>query len=134
MKQRKRRYQQCDYGHKRWQRGKTREKPVWKVAVVVYPTDDYTVRLLFRVPHSVLVTTVFNILQGSLFKSYTSEWVEQPNRLNGKCYRLMALTVHEPDLHRQSLPEWLPLIKSMMERRFRCQVTCFDNYEKFLNA
>jgi len=31
-------------------------------------------------------------------------------------------------------PVWPTMIKGMMERRFRCEVTYFDNYEKFLNA
>lgn len=127
---RKRRYQEGDYGHGRWPRG----KPVWQVAVVVEPTDDTTVRLAFHVPHPRLVAAVMDCLQGTLFDGYTISEDICPAIINGKCYRSWVAEVRNPDLHRLSLAEWLSLIKSMMERRFRCQVTCFDDYEKFINA
>ena len=132
MKRRKRRYPECDYGHKerRW----PRERPVWKVALAVEPTDDGTVRLAFHVPHPILVRTVFNQLQGMLFADYQMTEEIMTQILNGKCFSAWVVTVSKPDLHRLSLNEWPTMIKSMMERRFRCEVTYFDNYEKFLNA
>ena len=130
MKQRKCRYQDGDYGHSRWPRG----RPVWQVALAVEPTDNGVVRLAFHVPHPLLVTEVMDRLQGTLFEGYALTEDICPAMLNGKCYRQWVATVRNPDLHRLSLAEWLPMIKSMMERRFRCEVTYFDNYEKFLNA
>ena len=127
---RKRRYQEGDYGHGRW----PRERPVWQVAVAVESADDATVRLAFHVPHPLLVTTVMDRLQGTLFEGYALTEDICPAMLNGKCYRQWVATVRNPDLHRLSLAEWLPMIKSMMERRFNCQVTCFENYESFLNT
>ena len=109
-------------------------KPVWQVAVTVEPTDNGAARLVFRVPHPLLVSTVFDRLKGTLFADYQISEELQPAMLNGKCYRSWVVDVHKPDLYRLSLAEWPAMIKSMMERRFRCQVTCFDNYERFLNA
>ena len=130
MIRRKRRYQDGDYGHGRWPRG----RPVWQVAVAVEPAEDATVRLSFHVPTPLLISTVFDRLKGKLFPDYSLTEEMTPQMLNGKCYRTWVVDVTDPDLHRLSLAEWLPMIKSMMERRFRVKVTCFDNYEKFLNA
>ena len=137
---RKRRYLDGDYGHKRWHG----ERPVWQVAVAVEPTnevsrvagsqDDTTVRLAFHVPHPLLISSVFDRLRGTLFSDYQMTEDVMPQMLNGKCYRSWVVDVSHPDLHRLSISEWPTVIKSMMERRFRVQVTFFDNYEKFLNA
>jgi hypothetical protein len=130
MMHRKRKYLDGDYGRSRWSRG----KPVYQVAVAVEPTDDGAVRLAFHVPHPRLVTEVMDRLQGTLFEGYAISEDICPAMLNGKCYRSWVVTVRQPDLHRLSLAEWLPMVKSMMERRFNCQVTCFESYERFLNA
>lgn len=136
IKQRKRRYLEASYERRKWPRG----MPVYKVAVCAEPLEPSpaeTVRPLrfwFHVPHLLLVTTIFDRLQGSLFDGYTIAEDINPYIINGKCYQAWVVTVKNPDLHRLSLPEWFPIIKSMMERRFRVQVTCFESYEKFLNA
>ena len=130
VKQRKRKYQDGDYGHKQW----PRERPVWQVALAIEPTGNGPLRLVFHVPHPRLVVTVFNQLRGTLFKDYQMTEEVMTQMLNGKCYQAWVVDVIQPDLHRLSLSEWPAMIKSMMERRFRCQVKCFDSYEKFLNA
>ena len=136
MNQRKRRYKEGDYGHSRW----PREKPVWQVAVAVEPAEPdssdttQSLRIWFHTPHPLPVTAVFDSLKGSLFKSYAIAEDIHPCIINGKCYRSWIVTIHNPDLHRLSLTEWMPTIKSIMERRIRVQVTCFDSFEKFLNT
>ena len=107
---------------------------MWRVALAVEPTDDGTVRLVFHVPHPILVRIVFNQLQGMLFSDYQMTEEIMTQILNGKCFSTWVVTVSKPDLHRLSLNEWPTMIKGMMESRFRCEVTYFDNYEKFLNT
>lgn len=135
-KERKRRYKEGDYGHGRWPRG----KPFYRVAVAVEPWEpsptesERPLRFWFRVPEPQLVTMIFDKLKGSLFENYSIKEDIHPCIINGKCYQSWVVTVRKPDLHRLSIPEWPTIIKSMMERRFRVRVTCFDKFEKFLNA
>ena len=130
MKQRKRRYQEIAYERSLWPRG----MPTYRVAVVVGPSDDGKVRLVFHVPHPLLVTVVMDRLQGTLFEGYCLREEYCQSMLNGKCYKACVTEIRGADTLRLSVKEWPMMIKSMMERRFRVQVTCFDNYERFLNA
>jgi hypothetical protein len=135
MKQRKRKYQDGDYGHKRWPRG----KPMLQVAMAIEPTDDTqedtykTLRFVFHGAFKLMLSHVFRQLRERLFNDY-SVTEEVMQIVNGKCYRSLIIQIEQPDLHRLSLTEWPLIIKSMMERTFRCKLTYFTNYEKFLNA
>lgn len=141
MKQRKRRYAEGDYGHKRW----PRERPVWQVAMAIEPTadeklgqrigdKDCPLRFVFHGAKPLMIDVVFTRLRGKLFGGYQMTEEMQTRMLNGKCYRSWVVEVSEPDLHRLSVPEWPAIIKQMMESIFRCQITYFENYETFLNA
>ena len=110
------------------------ENLVWKVAVFVEPIEDGTLRIAFRLPNPILVSTIFDRLRGTLFYSYKMVENIMTNIVNGKCYRSWIVSVNQPYFQRLSLSEWPVIVKNMMEQRFHCNVTCFENYEKFINA
>lgn len=132
---RKRRCQNGDYDYNVWPRG----KPVLQVAMAVEPVEAQedekkTLRIVFHGVSKLMLRHVFGLLRGRLFEDFSLTDEMMPAIINGKCYRSMTILIEQPDFHRLSLNEWPTIIKSMMERRFRCEVTYFDNYEKFLNA
>lgn len=132
---RKRRCQNGDYDYNVWPRG----KPVLQVAMAVEPVeaqedDKKPLRIVFHGASKLMLRHVFGLLRGRLFEDFSLTDEMMPAIINGKCYRSMTILIEQPDFHRLSLNEWPTIIKSMMERRFRCEVTYFDNYEKFLNA
>ena len=106
---------------------------MWQVGVAVERAAGTEVRLAFHAPKR-MVTTVMDCLNKVLFEGYELTGEFMPQILNGKCHLAWVADVRGADLHRLSLKEWLPMIKSMMERRFRCRVTCFEHFDKFLNA
>ena len=140
VKRRKRRYPEGDYGHKRWLRA-----PVWQVAMAVEPTaderlgqqagvDGCPLRFVFHGAAPLMLDVVFTRLRGKLFDDYQRTEEMHTQMLNGRCYRSQVVEVTNPDLHRLSLPEWPTMLSSMLQRTFRCQVTYFDSYDKWLNA
>ncbi len=132
---RKRRCQNGDYDYNVWPRG----KPVLQVAMAVEPVesqedDKKNLRIVFHGASKLMLRHVFGLLRGRLFEDFSLTDEMMPAIINGKCYRSMTILIEQPDFHRLSLNEWPTIIKSMMERRFRCEVTYFYDYEKFLNA
>lgn len=111
----------------------------WRVAMTMETQEviqDVEMPLrfwMYGVRRSV-VDGLFNELRGRMFRKFTLEEKILPRILNGKCYRSWVVTIEKPDIHRLSIDEWMPLFKSMMESRFRCEVTLFDRFERFLNA
>ena len=81
-----------------------------------------------------MVRRVVDPFRGTLYKDYSLEWEEMGDRLNGRCYDSLVLTIDEPDLHRLGVSEWVPLIKDRMERLFLCRVKVFTDYNQWLNA
>ena len=81
-----------------------------------------------------MVRRVIDPLRNTLYKDYSLEWEEMGDRLNGRCYDSLVLTIDEPDLHRLGVGEWVPLIKNRMERLFLCRVKVFTDYDQWLNA
>lgn len=136
IKQRKRKYADGDYGHKRWPRG----KPVLQVSMAIDFSDDgqectdNTLLFVFHGAFKLMLSHVFGQLRRKLFEDYFLTEEMMPKIINGKCYRQLTVKIEQPDFHRLSLNEWPLIIKSMMERTFRCEMTYFDNYEKFLNT
>lgn len=136
MKQRRRKYADGDYGHKRWPRG----KPVLQVSMAIEPTPDTqdrnakTLRFVFHGAYAKMLNYVFWVLRGRLFDDFRMTEYMVPIILNGKCYRSLIIQIEQPDFHRLSLSEWPLIIRHLMERTFRCQVTYFDNFDKFLNT
>lgn len=110
--------------------------PVMRVAMAVEPMSegDTTVRFAFHGAAKVMLTHVFVNLKGKLYADYSMTEEISTQMLNGKCHKTLTVSIEHPDLHRLSLPEWPAVIRHLMERTFRCRVTCFDKYEKFLNA
>ena len=82
----------------------------------------------------VMVRRVVDPFCGTFCKDYTLQWEEMGDRLNGRCYDSLVLTINEPDLHRLGVGEWVPLIKDRMERLFLCRVKVFTDYNQWLNA
>ena len=136
IKQRKRRYSDGDYDHKVWPSG----NPVLRVAMSIEPCVDAhdgqekSLRFVFHGAFKPMLSHVFGQLRDRLFHDYSMTEDMMPAIINGKCYRSLMIRIERPDFHRLSLSEWPLIIKSMMERRFCCEVTYFTDYEKFLNT
>ena len=110
------------------------KKLVWQVAMAVEPGEDGMLRFAFHAPCPSLIKDVFDRLRGTLFEDYQITEEVMGQIINGKCYRAWVAEVRGADTHKLSVTEWPMVIKGMMERRFRCRVTYFENYDKFLNA
>jgi len=133
MKNRKRKYD-GDYGHKRW----PREEPMLQVAMSIEPVGEAkesngkALKFVFHGAVKMMLSHVFGQLRDRLFKDYSLVENIMPI-VNGKCYHSLSIRIQQPDFHRLSLIEWPVVIKHLMERTFRCEVTYFANYEKFMN-
>lgn len=133
---RKRRYTEGDFGHKRWPRG----IPVLQVAMAIEPMDDAQhdnekpLRIVFHGAFNVMLRHVFGLLRNRLFRDFMLTEDMMTTIINGKCYHFTTVQIEQPDYHRLSLNEWPLIIKHLMEQTFRCEVTFFENYEKFLNT
>lgn len=123
-----------DYGHKKWLR-----PPVPQIAFAIEPREvecNYEKPLTF-VFHGAscvkMVNYVFGLLCGTLFQDYSCKEEIATQFLNGKCWQTYVVEITKPDEHRLSISEWPTIITYMLEKRFRCKVTFYKNYEKFLN-
>jgi hypothetical protein len=135
MKNRKRKYD-GDYGHKRW----PREEPMLQVAMSIEPVGEAkesngkALKFVFHGAVKMMLSHVFSQLRERLFKDYSITENMMPTIMNGKYYRSMTIQIEQPDFHRLSITEWPLIIKSMLERTFRCEVTYFTDFEEFLNT
>ena len=111
-----------------------------QVAMSIEPVEashedaETSLRVVFRGAFKLMLRHVFGHLRQRLFKDFSIVDNITPTIVNGKCYRSMTVQIEKPDLYRLGLAEWPLMIKSMMERTFRVQVTFFESYERFLNA
>ena len=80
-----------------------------------------------------MIHYVFGMFRGTLFQDYNCTEEIAPQILNGKCWQTYVVDIKEPDEHRLSVSEWPQIITHMLEKRFRCKVTFYKNYNKFLN-
>lgn len=122
-----------DYGHKKWPR-----PTVWQVSFAMQPREvecNHERPLTFVWHGSALkmIHYVFGIFRGTLFQDYSCKEEIAPQILNGKCWQTYIIEIKEPDEHRLSISEWPQIITHMLEKRFRCKVTYYKNYNKFLN-
>lgn len=131
----KSRYPEGDYSRRRKQR-----EMVIRVAVAIEPTsgnhvgEDGALRFAFHGATQRMLTHVFRTLQkGGLFADYVITESTQMPMVNGRSYRTLTVEVARPDLQRLSKGEWPQLIAHLMQSTWRCRVTCFDRYQKFLN-
>lgn len=110
--------------------------PVMQVAMAIEPgsNGDATVRLAFKGAAKMMLTHVFTALKGKLFDDYSMAEEIATRMRNGACSRTLTVSIEGPDFHRLSLCEWPAIIRHLMERTFRCRLTFFDKYDKFLNA
>lgn len=135
VKRKKRRYPNGDYGHKVFPR-----PLVLQVAMAVEPPtgslleEVNPLRFAFHGASKVMLSHVFRELKDKLFRDFSLQEDIANQMLNGKCYSTLVVTIDTPDLHRLSVGEWPAVIAHLMERSFRCRVTYFEKYEKFLNA
>jgi len=111
---------------------------VLQVAMALEPTDEAPgeslLRIVFHGAPKLMLRHVFGLLRERLFKDFSLDEDIMPIIINGKCYRSIIIQIEQPDFHRLSLSEWPLVIKHIMERIFRCEVTFFEDYENFLNT
>ena len=110
-----------------------------RVAMALEPADEAreqrgSMRIVFHGASKLMLRHVFGLLRGRLFKDFSLTDDMALTIINGKCYRTIAVRFDQPDFYRLSLGEWPIIIKHLMEQAFRCKVTFFENYEKFLNT
>jgi len=136
VKVRKPRYPVGDYGHKRWPR-----PLVLQVAVAIVPRSEPSgseqqepLTFAFHGAKKLMLTHVFTRLRGTLFANYAVTEHIDNQMLNGRSYLTLLVSVNEPNVNGLSPEEWPCLIAYLMERTFRCKVTYFAKYEKFLNT
>ena len=110
--------------------------PTWNIAFAAdwRGSDADQFCFVFHGAFREMLTTVFDILKGNLFDAYDLEDEHQFGILNGRCYRAWVVHITNPDLQNMSLREWTSLITLLLQKHFRCKVTFFKDYEKFLNA
>ena len=122
-----------DYGHKKWPR-----PTVWQVAFAMEKQEvecntEKPLTFAFHGSCLKMINYVFGQLRGTLYEDYTCKEEIATQILNGKCWHTYIVEIKKPDERWLSANEWPIIIKYMMERRFRCKVTYYKNYNKFLN-
>lgn len=110
--------------------------PTMRVAMFFEPMTDgvATLCVIFHGAAKAMLAHVFRKLKGSLFSDYSMTVKTSSTTTNGKCRKTLVVHIRDINTHYLSLREWPVIIRHLMERTFRCRVTCFDKYEKFLNA
>lgn len=60
--------------------------------------------------------------------------VEKLRITNGRCYESVVAAVSDPNTDILAEAEWPTIVTRFLQKDMPCEVTYFDNYEKFLNA